>query len=250
MGWRVAGAGAVFAVALGVAALTVAPSAAHAGVFLSAACNGDSFDISLDVVVYAGFPPSLPGWPPADWVGLVVERRMVGECADPRIVTAEVLPFPPLNQWGHGEVTHRFTDPVPSPNRWFLYTARAVDTEGGLHDVPGQGDPMPYDHVACGDPVVTRGYLVPLSWAEPINVSLRPCQDTCWGGVLLCTTFDLPTMLGLLDTPVNVYGEPYDDGMPSTCMLWNERIVPVTDGSCGPLPVCPLTWGAVKGIYR
>jgi hypothetical protein len=207
-----------------------AAAPAWAGVSLTAGCADETVTIMIEIYAFA---------PADDWIGFVVQRTLLGDCAGPVTITPAPLSFGKPRD----KTLHQIQEPVPWPGRTFRYEARAIDRDGVLHDLPATLEP-PWDHVSCGEAVASRGFL----GLEGDQARLEPCPGTCWPPLLLCG--ESASLLGLLGIPVDVIGEFHHSDMPIPCDLEWERIEPTHDGGCGPTPVAPRTWGEIKGRYR
>jgi hypothetical protein len=234
-----------FQTAFLVFSLVALATTTYGGVSLGVICDEGTIRGAINVVV----DPWDTSFPKENWIGLVIQRGMVGACGSTVLLNTEPFPFPE-SQVPYAEANYSFEEPVPWPNRYFLYTAKAIDSEGNLYSVPGQGDPLPYAHVSCGEAVVARGFIVIHDWIY-YEAQLEPCPGTCWNWHLISLGYlDPSEIFPLLGVLVNIYGEFYDDGMPTFGDIIIDRIEPTPDGECGPSPNAIRSWGALKQLYR
>jgi len=226
---------------LAAAACLAAGGPAQAGVSLGASCT--------DGIVTCGVSIFNADY---DWQGVVIQWRYGNVCASPvHLVDMEPLPLPPV--WTDDQYTVTF--PAPDADEWLEYRAYFIAPDGSLHPAPGAGDPQPFDWAACGDPVLSRGYLT----GDTAYVNLEVCPDTCWfladagGTYVVVEGLDPEDYEYLLNSgiPVDIRGEPWIDGMPGGTTIWVTAIAPTAGGVCGPpVATAPVTWSTLKSLYR
>lgn len=225
---------------------------ASATIGLSATCSGDSVLIQLGVVNDY----------PATATGFVIERREIGTCAAPEIITAAPTPLPApgnpyvLEDW----VEFHLKFPVPFPAVNDLYTARLTDSSGTILELGNvwmhgwDCQPEDSDVASCQDAVIMRGVFIPSSseygW---VHLIMAPCQDGCWGPLqFIAVPIDDPLATTALTGTVDVYGTRRSfqcfgtGGGPFVI----THIEPAPNNACGPVPESTTSFGSLKAMYR
>jgi hypothetical protein len=197
---------------------------------MTATCAGNDVALSIDFSVAQA--------PPAQFVGWVVEREVVGLCTEDAWAT-EVLPWPPVGQ------TH--LDLTITPDFDFfdvIYRIWAVDAEGNETFIywPQRHN---YAHVECRPGPTVVGEFVDYAGA----VHFQACTGFCWPELSFFDGSYPPGAEDLVGTGqlMNLYGELFrgmeGDYIVSTSM--EPSVLP-----CEPVTVSETSWGALKARYR
>jgi hypothetical protein len=182
-----------------------------------------------------------------DMQGAVLQWRYLNVCDDPwRPVEMEPLPIPPFFE------EHSLTFPAHDSDEWVEYAAFYVDADGSLHEAYGTPWGRSSDEVTCANPILVRGYLQ----GEPGVYIIGPCPETCWLWETLVVPFELEpgTWEYLVNSgiPVNIWGEYHVDEMPGATGVYATAVEPTAPGEdcAAAIATEPVTWGAVKSLYK
>lgn len=132
------------------------------GVDAYTSCNGSQVNIhvSLNVVEV----------PPAEFVGWVVEREVLGVCIDD-VDVGEIRDLP--QEIG----LHEFVVPDdPTVDGKQIYRIKAVDQDGNRHYI-GWGHRGWFTQADCLSDVAAQGAVIDLSGGQ---LFLEVCPDSCW----------------------------------------------------------------------
>lgn len=220
---------------------------------LRASCSGDQ------VTVYIGVCNDYP----EEFTGFVIQRREVGTCAGPVIITDAPVPLPaPGNPYLSGDWVHyEFVFAVPFPGIHYQYSALLSDADGQIHEYGNPPfptwdcKPVLSDVTSCEDAVIMRGHVVPTAWyPTQVTVLIIPCAEGCWGlnVMMLDVPLDNPLVTSLNSGVVDIYGAVNDIrcfgewGLPYLV----SRVEPAPNGACGPVPEKSTSFGSLKAMYR
>jgi hypothetical protein len=188
----------------------------------------------------------------ADWQGVVVERREVGDCGTGVILTSEPLQLLDGLDLGDYELTYA----VPSLLTAYRYAARGLDAGGNLVDLVFGYYPTSVVVKACvDDALMMRGTLHDIGEFGTVGIEL--CTGSCWEICPATATvgvhdLDPADYTGLLDTGtvVNVYGV-WDSLPPQVSWGCVDAVRLETVADClGAVPTDQTSWGSLKGSYR
>lgn len=240
------------AVLAGLAFLALA-TAASGTISLRASCSGEQ------VTVHVGVCNDYP----EEFTGFVIQRREVGTCAEPEIITNEPVPLPaPGDPYLSGDwVSHEFVFAVPFPSINYQYAALLTDADGQPHTYGNayfhtwDCQPVLVDVASCEDAVFIRGQVTIVAWYMTyVTVVITACADGCWWPSSI--TFDVPYDNPLVANPntgvVDIYGAPSDNrcfGVSEPPILVT-RVEPAPGGACGPVPEKSTSFGSLKAMYR
>ena len=199
-------------------------------VLMTAACSGDDVVLSIDFGVSQV--------PPAQFVGWVVERQMLGACTEDAWVT-DVMPWPVIGQT-HFELTI-------TPDNSFLdaiYRIWAVDADDNETFIywPQRHN---FAHAECMPGPTVVGEFVDNGG----NIYFESCTGFCWPGLSYFDGSYPPGAELLVGTgqQMNLYGELFagmeGDYIISTAM--EPSLFP-----CDPVGTTETSWGGLKAIYR
>ena len=174
--------------------------------------------------------------PPAEWVGWVVVRRVMGVCLDDVEIT-DVMPLPTEP----GVVTV-FDEPAIPPLP-VMYTLMGVHADGTRELII-----WPYHnhmvHAPCPGVPAIRGE-VQIYGNNLVHVDV--CPDECWAAKSFTENPLPPEYAGFEGQIVDVFGELIH-GMHGFYMDVTD--VQLSTVGCQSVPVNEATWSTVRGRFR
>lgn len=200
------------------------------GVLMTASCLGEDVVLSIDFTVSQA--------PPAQFVGWVVAREVLGFCVEDSWVT-EVMPWPEIGS------TH--LDLTITPDIAFydaIYRIWAVDADGNETFIywPQRHN---FAHADCLPGPTTVGYFVDYAG----SVHFESCSENCWRGL---SPFDGTYPAGaeaLVGTGqlMMLHGELFMgmEGVYIRSTAMEESFLP-----CEAVGTVETSWGALKAKYR
>jgi len=166
----------------------------------------------------------------------VTRKTVLPGFEDPVLLTAE--PVPMVDYGGYETVV--LTEPQFSDDRIGIYEIRTQWANGEEH-LEGE-----YEHSCSAHPYLMRGRLI-------TNNEFEPCEGI---GLLECPTVSIADLefLQYVGTGqmVDIYGWPIWLAGVDQCgiSITNVEPLPEGEGCEGVVATQPMSWGAVKGLYR
>lgn len=200
------------------------------GVFAETTCDGYRVDVHVTLSVYDVIPADIVGW--------VVEREVLGNCVADEDV-GDIRPMP--TEIGAHEFVIRDIPTVPGKA---IYYIMAVDDNGGRH-VIGWPRRTHFAQADCYLGMAARGTVVIYS---ETHYYLEVCPDECWWELSffdpIFPSDQAPPVEGAV---VEIYGEILS-GMEGPYIHATHWAYSST--ACQVVGTEDLTWGSLKAQYR
>ena len=199
-------------------------------VFAETTCDGYQVDVQVTLNVYDVIPADIVGW--------VVEREVLGNC-DADVDLGGLRAFP--TEIGAHEFVIRDIPTVPGKA---IYYIKAVDENGG-RQIIGWPRRSHFAQADCFIGIAARGTVVIYSGTQ---YYLEVCPDECWWELSFFDPIFPPDQAPPPEgAVVDIYGEIFSgmEGPYIHATSWEYAAEP-----CQVVGTEDLTWGSLKAHYR